>query len=787
MSRNVGTIEYTIDAKTNSLLVAEKRSDKSFSNIERGAKKADSGVKKLNTSMKMLARVIPWLLATQAVQEFFRMADAAQRLSTKINLVTGDSKAAAQVFSDLKQISNSTGADLQNTVGLWDKLSRSLKNTSATQPQIMNLVQTIQRIGAVSGSSSEEMASAMRQFGQSMDGGILRAEEYNTLMEQMPRLVDVMASQMGLSMGQFREEMLNGKMTAERMVNALQGASSDVEKEFNKMPRTMGQAWNEVKNELMSLVSGIDNTFDITGAVTRQFRLLGKAVGIVGTVMNFARDGFDILTDGGRILIEAFDKVKEYAGKVIDKILEFTEPIAKLIGGFEKLKRAVGSATDWMGEKIDENIGEGTTSKLGDRWKETKEDIKKQIADLNNIVGNGVNVDSGNITFKPGAGGGNGGKGGAGGKSRSGGKSQEQKDREQLIKSGVQVADSYNKEIAIMKKAKEERRALDAAYAAGELQYVEYMEARKEADRAYLNGMQQERINNLVTPEQRKMGQVDPIQQLQNEWTMRRAMMAEIGATQATIKQQELAYEQQLLDLKWQQFTAQSDTNRLIGSMTDSLGNGAASAVTGLINGTQSLKESFANIGTSILNDVCGAIAQMGVDWLRENIMMEAASKATQASTTAGTVASMGAIGSAAAPAAAAVSTATMGGAAGVAMSALSAIMSMASSLFGGRRYNGGHMMGDKMYRVGEHGKPELFQSGSKQYMIPGDGGRMTSNRDAFGGGGDVINNYSITVNTTNGWSEKDSRELEATIKRISMAQIREQATRPGGLIQPRR
>lgn len=49
-----------------------------------------------------------------------------------------------------------------------------------------------------------------------------------------------------------------------------------------------------------------------------------------------------------------------------------------------------------------------------------------------------------------------------------------------------------------------------------------------------------------------------------------------------------------------------------------------------------------------------------------------------------------------------------------------------------------------------------------------------------------VINNYSITVNTTNGWSEKDSRELEATIKRISMAQIREQATRPGGLIQPR-
>lgn len=160
--------------------------------------------------------------------------------------------------------------------------------------------------------------------------------------------------------------------------------------------------------------------------------------------------------------------------------------------------------------------------------------------------------------------------------------------------------------------------------------------------------------------------------------------------------------------------------------------------------------------------------------------MMEAQSQASSAATTA----QMGAI---AASAAAAVSTATMGGAAGVAMSALSAIMNIASSLFGGRRYNGGAVMGGNMYRVCEHGKPELFQSGNKQYMILGDNGRVISNRDAFGGGGDVINNYNITVNTTNSWNEKDSRELEATIKRISMAQLREQATRPGGLIQPRR
>ena len=264
-------------------------------------------------------------------------------------------------------------------------------------------------------------------------------------------------------------------------------------------------------------------------------------------------------------------------------------------------------------------------------------------------------------------------------------------------------------------------------------------------------------------------------------------MLRTNGATEATIKEQQLAHEQQLLDLKWQQWQAQSDTNRLIGVMLGGLGDGATNAITGLLNGTQSLKEAFANIGSTILNDVVGAITEMGMEYIRQQVMGAAQAQASQAATAAATTAQMGAIAASAAPAAAAVSTATMGGAAGIAMSALSGLMGFASSLFSGRRYNGGSVLGGNMYRVGEHGKPELFQQGNKQYMIPGDNGRVISNRDAFGGSGDVINNYNITVNTTNGWSEKDSRELETTIKRISMAQIREQATRPGGLIQPRR
>ncbi|HGT8092854.1 TPA: hypothetical protein ACM5LG_000222 [Escherichia coli] len=70
--------------------------------------------------------------------------------------------------------------------------------------------------------------------------------------------------------------------------------------------------------------------------------------------------------------------------------------------------------------------------------------------------------------------------------------------------------------------------------------------------------------------------------------------------------------------------------------------------------------------------------------------------------------------------------------------------------------------------------------------MIPGDNGRVISNRDIGGGGGVTINSP-ITINTTNGFSDEDSRRLEEAMKRVAMGVCRQESTRPGGMLAPRR
>lgn len=114
----------------------------------------------------------------------------------------------------------------------------------------------------------------------------------------------------------------------------------------------------------------------------------------------------------------------------------------------------------------------------------------------------------------------------------------------------------------------------------------------------------------------------------------------------------------------------------------------------------------------------------------------------------------------------------------------LSAIRGIA---FGGGRYNGGAVNGGNLYRVGEHGKPEIFQSrNGEQYMIPGEGGRVIPNRDIGGAGGITMNN-TFNIQANNGWTEQDSKALQQTIENTAMRLMQRESTRPGGMLQGRR
>lgn len=778
MATSLGTIYYEVDAKTGQLLVAQRQADQAFDSIERGAKRADRQVNTLKTSIKALSRVIHLLLAAEAVRQFIDMAEQAKMLRVKIKLLTGDAEVAGRVFDGLKEISKETGQSLKDTGELWQGLAISLKNTSATDGQLLNLVGTIQKMGALGGASAEQMSNSMRQFRQSIDGGVLRAEEFNSLLENTPTIVQTMARHMGLSMGQFRAEMLDGKITAERMVNAIQAATQETNEKFAQLPRTSGKAINELKVEVMGLVEQLDDLFGVSDGVVSAIDLITGGVEGLGKGAKFAATCFNTLKTAGSEFIDMFDDVAVKAGEVAEEIIRMVTPIKALMDGYK-----------WMKEIIDkrkEELNSNNEKKFGPtigKFMTFKNDIEKATAAYDEFMQKQGEANDGKITGfdqpvgkpkKP--------------------KKQKKSEADRLGDEGIKVSDQYNKDAAAMRKALENGKAIDAAFAQGKITLLEYKAAQKGIGKELKDELAQIPVEELqdkwahiVSPMDQLKGEIDPIKQVQNEWAVKKQMLIDLGATEAQQKQALLEYEQQIRDLKWEQWQAQSDTNSLIGACVSGLKGGMGNALTGLLNGTQSLSEVFANLGSSILNTVGNKLSEIAANWIADQLMMETQSKATQASTAAGAVAAQGEIAAAAAPAAAATAASTGGSWAAAGAAALSAIMSLATSIFGGGRYNGGSVNGGSLYRVGEHGIPELFQtSNGRQYMIPGENGRVIPGRDLFNGGG-INMPVNITVQTTNGFSDEDSRRLEQTMERVAMKMMARESQRPGGMLQPRR
>ncbi|MBY7470175.1 tape measure protein [Escherichia marmotae] len=728
---NVGRIYYEVDARTGKLLTAGKQADDAFDRIERGAKRADNSINKLNTTISKLAAAVNVGLLMMAAKRFIEIADNVKLLRARVSRLSGSLVEAKANFSGILEISKRTGMKIEDTTKLWESLTSALSDSNATRGQILQLTETLQQIGRIGGSSSEEAANALRQLGQSINGGIVRAEEFNSILEGMPELWRRVASQMGISMGELRRRMLDGKLTAEDVVNAILKGSGEIEKEFNKLPTTTEQAMTELSTNFSLLLETIDQTLHVTELVGR---------------------GIKTLADYCRELSGWFKTLKSDSASLADKLWTLAAAFEPFVPGLD-LFRAQAKQTDFLGAAPD-NQSSGFVSTLPTQQATT--DIKLKD---------------------------NGGGGGNKPKRTQKDPAEEalKRKRAELERLNQGFADGSKE--AEMWDAVQEMGANATAKQVSEMKNLAHLIYETNAAREHQIELEEkakqlnEQFNPVDALKQRHALEMQQADELFNKQMINEEMLN-------ALKQQ---HAEELLASQWEQFRAQGGINGLIGDMADGLSGGATNAVVGLLNGTQNLESAFANIGTTILGKVVGSIAEMGAEYVKQMILSEAASASAMSGQAATAAATGASIASSMAPAAAATATATMGTAPMIAMSAISALMAGITGLFGGGRYNGGAVNGGNLYRVGEHGKPELFQTnGGKQYMIPGEGGRVIPNRD-IGGGGGITLNVTNNIQANNGWTEEDSKALQQTIENTAMRLMQRESQRPGGMLQPRR
>lgn len=230
-----------------------------------------------------------------------KTADEMQGLNSQIKLVTKSEEEYLGIRQKVREIADANFNDVKATTGLYANSARALANLGKSQADALEFTNAVSLAMMAGGRSTQEQASAIMQLGQAMGANVVQGDEFRSIAENAPILLELVAKRLGVLPGQLKALAADGKVTGEVMFDALTQNVNMLEEMAKKMPITMAQAFTVAKNRYKSYVDDMMNqTGGMSGKIasmiegmSANFDTLAK-VAIAGVTLAFANMALSI-------------------------------------------------------------------------------------------------------------------------------------------------------------------------------------------------------------------------------------------------------------------------------------------------------------------------------------------------------------------------------------------------------------------------------------------------------------------------------------------------------------
>lgn len=209
-----------------------------------------------------------------AVKGFATVASEFDGLQQRIKTATRETHDYNQVSAEMFDISQKNGVALSASVDLFQRMATSRKDLKATNAEMLGLTDAVQMLGVIGGSSMQAMDNGLMQLSQGLSGGILRAEEWNSILENIPELAsrigrgmdDIGKSTKELGFGEMRALVLEGKLLSEDVLKSILVQLPEIRAQFGELPVNLARANVMVENSFAATVAHLDKTLELSKA-----------------------------------------------------------------------------------------------------------------------------------------------------------------------------------------------------------------------------------------------------------------------------------------------------------------------------------------------------------------------------------------------------------------------------------------------------------------------------------------------------------------------------------------
>ena len=290
-------------------------------------------------------------------------ADAMQSINSQVRQVTSSETEYLSVQRQLLEVANNTRASLESTSSLYVSTSRALKDYGYTQQEILQFTEATNNAMTIGGVQAEQQAAALMQLSQALGSGVLQGDEFKSIAEAAPILLDTIAEYMGKSRAEIKKLGSEGELTADVLFKAISGASEKFSEQAAKMPMTMGQALTVFSNNWQSMISRLLNDSGAMSGIASIIKMIADNLNLVVPIMA----GFAVAVTAATaqviglnvaMLANPFGLIAVAIGAVIGLIAQFGDQIDIFGGGWSNLLDVIQAVWQAITETIGAAIAE---------------------------------------------------------------------------------------------------------------------------------------------------------------------------------------------------------------------------------------------------------------------------------------------------------------------------------------------------------------------------------------------------------------------------------------------
>ena len=243
----------------------------------------------LRSAIFSIQGAIGGLIGGVVIKDTIALADAYTSVTARLRLVSASTQEFTSVQKALFDSAQNTRSSFEQTVNLYSTLRRSTKDLGVSQERIVALTEGIGKALTVSGASGASAEAALIQLGQGFAAGALRGQEFMSVAEQAPMILDVLAKGLGKTRGELKKMADEGLLTTTTFIEGFSAGSKDLDKQFQTLPVTVDGAMTRIQNAVLTTVGSMDQLLGATSKIADAFSFVARGIETLNVGGDFMR------------------------------------------------------------------------------------------------------------------------------------------------------------------------------------------------------------------------------------------------------------------------------------------------------------------------------------------------------------------------------------------------------------------------------------------------------------------------------------------------------------------